>query len=168
MQTLSHALNLTDSPVEPGTTAVVIGRGAVFLALTLSPLVRKILCLDRNSTRLASAERALSALDNVGFRLIDSSSLPVPSESADMVFALEPLDGEGVAGLPDLVRTLRPGGRLYLAPAPALQTTLLRQVLGSLGLDAVQEVGIGLPILPSVVHGRKPIVLPDPQSAALL
>jgi ubiquinone/menaquinone biosynthesis C-methylase UbiE len=139
MQTLNYALDLVKGSVEPDMMVLVIGPGMASLALALAPLVRKVLCLDWDVSRLALAEHSLGDLDNVGFRLLNGPALPVPDESADIMFALGPLDLQRVPAPSDLARVLRQGGRLYILQTTENSMDELRSKLATQGLDAVQD-----------------------------
>ncbi|MCC7355474.1 MAG: methyltransferase domain-containing protein [Anaerolineae bacterium] len=141
MQALNRALDLVIGSLEPEMTVLVIGPGMVSLAVTLAPLVRKVLCLDWEVSRLALAEHSVGNLDNVGFRLLNGPVLPVPDESADVTFAVGPLEpGCIMSSLADLARILKPGGRLYILHDAEAGAEDLRDTLITLGLDATQEV----------------------------
>jgi ubiquinone/menaquinone biosynthesis C-methylase UbiE len=155
MQTLNRALDLVKGSLEPEMTVLVIGPGMASLAVTLAPQVRKVLYLDWEASRLALAERLVGNLDNVGFRLLSGPTLPVPAESADMMFALGPWESERMPSLADLARILRPGGRLCLFHDAESGAEELRNTLVALGFEAMQTALPG-PVAPyPIIYVRK-------------
>jgi SAM-dependent methyltransferase len=166
MQTLDHAWGLAEPPPEAGLTALVVGPELAFFALVLSPLVRKVLYLDWDAARLASAERFLGGLDNVGFRLVNGSHLPLPAESVDMAFTFLPQESGPLAAPADVARVLKPGGRLYVLRSASANPHAFDQFLADLGLELVQEIGPLLSAPLVLVYGRKFPARRDRRSAA--
>lgn len=155
MQTLNRALDLVKGSLEPEMTVLVIGPGMASLAVTLAPRVRKVLCLDWEASRLALAEHSVGNLDNVGFRLLSGPSLPVPDESADMMFALGPLESERMPSLADLARILRPGGRLCIFHDAESGAEEVRNTLVALGFQEIQAALSEPATSHTMIWGRK-------------
>jgi ubiquinone/menaquinone biosynthesis C-methylase UbiE len=124
--------------------------------------------LDRTPAMLARARRRTAALSGPGgIRLTrgDLRALPFPDGAFDAVFSSYAVDvlsaPDGRAALRELVRVLRPGGRLALVtlaparrPAERLWTALARHAPAALG--GSQPVS-----WPSVRRALRPAVRPE-------
>ncbi len=93
-----------------------IGAGTGFLAAGLAPLVKRVYVVDGSAEMLDVARENLSAFDNIEFHKADGASLPFPDESLDAVFANMYLHHmvDPLAAIREMVRILRPGGRLVI------------------------------------------------------
>jgi arsenite methyltransferase len=107
--------------LRPEMVAADVGAGTGFITAGLAPLVKKVYVLDGSPKMLAVARRNLQNFSNLEFREADGLALPLPDGSVDAVFANmylhhipEPLDA-----IRELVRILRPGGRLVITDMDA-------------------------------------------------
>ncbi len=102
--------------LRPEYAVLDMGAGTGFISEAVAPLVRRVYLVDGSEAMLEEAQRNLKHLDNLEFHTADGSHIPLPAESMDVVFAnmylhhcLDPL-----AAIKEMVRVLRPGGRLVL------------------------------------------------------
>jgi len=93
-----------------------VGSGTGFIAAGLAPLVKRVYVVDGSAAMLAVAKKNLGEFSNVEYHEADGSSLPFPAESLDAVFANMYLHHtpDPLAALREMVRVLRPGGRLVI------------------------------------------------------
>ena len=93
-----------------------IGAGTGFVAAGLAPLVKRVYVVDGSAAMLEVARKNLSQFDNVEYHEADGDSLPFPEGSLDAVFANMYLHHttDPLAALREMVRVLRPGGRLVI------------------------------------------------------
>jgi arsenite methyltransferase len=93
-----------------------IGTGTGFMAAGLAPLVRHVHAVDGSTAMLEAARRNLEGFSNVTVKLADGAALPFEDGTLDAVFAnmyLHHCPDPGAA-ISEMVRVLRPGGRLVL------------------------------------------------------
>jgi arsenite methyltransferase len=119
-----------------------IGTGTGFMAAGLAPLVRHVYAVDGSSAMLEAARRNLGEFSNVTVRLADGASLPFEDGALDAVFAnmyLHHCPDPGAA-IAEMVRVLRPGGRLVLTDLDRHEHTWMRQEMADewLGFERVQ------------------------------
>jgi arsenite methyltransferase len=102
--------------LHPGMTVADVGAGTGFISLGLAPLVKHVHVIDGSAPMLDKAHRNLADFDNVEFHKADALSLPLPGASVDAVFANMLLHHcpDPLAALREMVRILRPGGRLVI------------------------------------------------------
>ena len=93
-----------------------VGAGTGFLASGLAPLVEKVHLLDGSAAMLDVARKNLEQFTNLEFHTADGLSLPLPDSSLDTVFANMYLHHcpDPLAAIREMVRILRPGGRLVI------------------------------------------------------
>jgi ubiquinone/menaquinone biosynthesis C-methylase UbiE len=93
-----------------------VGAGTGFLAAGLAPLVEKVHLLDGSAAMLEVARRNLEHFTNLEFHTADGLALPLPDSSLDATFANMYLHHcpDPLAAIREMVRILRPGGRLVL------------------------------------------------------
>ncbi len=98
-----------------------VGAGTGFVSAGLAPLVRRVYMVDGSAAMLDVARKNLSQFGNVEFHEADGSRLPFPSESLDAVFANMYLHhaSDPLAAITEMVRVLRPGGRLVITDMDA-------------------------------------------------
>lgn len=110
------------APIQPGETVLDIGCGAgmdlLLAARKVGPAGQAIgveMTPAMRERALASAARA--GLDNVEVRLADATALPLLDASVDVVISNGVLNlvPEKARAFEEIVRVLRPGGRLQLA-----------------------------------------------------
>jgi ubiquinone/menaquinone biosynthesis C-methylase UbiE len=93
-----------------------VGAGSGFISAGLAPLVSRVHVLDGSPAMLEQARFNLGMCDNLQFQEADGLALPLPDASMDAVFANMYLHHcpDPLAALSEIVRTLRPGGRLII------------------------------------------------------
>jgi arsenite methyltransferase len=98
-----------------------VGAGTGFMAAGLAPLVKRVHVVDGSTAMLEIARRNLEDNDNVIFHQAEGLSLPLPDASLDAVFANMYLHHcpDPKAAILEMVRLLRPGGRLVLTDLDA-------------------------------------------------
>ena len=102
--------------LRPEMVVADIGTGTGFLAAGLAPLVSQVIAVDGSAAMLEAARRNLSTCGNVTIRLADGAELPFEDGSLDAVFANMYLHHctDPQAAVTEMVRVLRPGGRLVI------------------------------------------------------
>ena len=102
--------------LRPEMAVADIGSGTGFVAAGLAPLVKRVYVVDGSAAMLEVARKNLSQFDNVEYHEADGGSLPFPEDSLDAVFANMYLHHtvDPVAAIREMVRVLRPGGRLVI------------------------------------------------------
>jgi ubiquinone/menaquinone biosynthesis C-methylase UbiE len=93
-----------------------VGAGTGFIAAGLASQVQKVYVLDGSEAMLAQARDNLAGHANVVFHVSDGSVLPLPDRSVDAAFANMYLHHctDPAAAIREIVRILRPGGRLII------------------------------------------------------
>ncbi len=119
-----------------------VGGGTGFIASGLAPLVSKVYVLDGSPKMLEIAKRNLQAFGNLEFREADGLALPLPDGSLDAVFANMYLHHtpEPAAAIREMVRILRPGGRLVITDMDTHPYAWLKEEMADvwLGFDRSQ------------------------------
>ncbi|HVN55752.1 MAG TPA: arsenite methyltransferase [Anaerolineaceae bacterium] len=112
---------IANAYLRPEMAVADVGAGTGFVAAGLAPLVKRVYAVDGSAAMLEMAKKKLSQFTNVEFHEADGANLPFPEESLDAVFAnmylhhvLDPL-----AAIREMVRVLRPGGRLVITDMDA-------------------------------------------------
>lgn len=115
--------------LRPEMAVADVGSGTGFITAGLAPLVRRVIVVDGSAAMLEVARKNLSPFNNVEFHLADGSSLPIPDESLDAVFANMYLHhaSDPIAAIQEMVRVLRPGGRLVITDMDEHPYTWLKE-----------------------------------------
>lgn len=102
--------------LRPEMAVADIGAGTGFISAGLAPVVKRVYVVDASPEMLRIAERNLASFDNIEFHEADGLSLPFPEDSLDAVFANMYLHhaADPLAAIREMVRVLRPGGRLVI------------------------------------------------------
>lgn len=127
---------LAKAYLHPEMTVADVGAGTGFLAAGLATLVEKVYLLDGSAAMLEMARKNLAQFDNLEFHVADGLALPLPDASLDAVFANmylhhcpNPLDA-----VREMVRMLRPGGRLIITDMDAHTHEWLKTEMADLWL----------------------------------
>ena len=128
--------------LHPEMVVADVGAGTGFLSAGLAPLVRHVHIIDGAPAMLDVARKNLAAFDNLEFHPADGLSLPLPDASLDAAFANMYLHHcpDPLAAIQEMVRTLRPGGRLVLTDLDTHDHAWLREEMADvwLGFDRAQ------------------------------
>lgn len=102
--------------LRPEMAVADVGAGTGFIAAGLAPLVKRVYVVDGSAAMLDVARKNLSQFDNVEYHEADGTRLPFPEDSLDAVFANMFLHHmvDPAEALREMVRVLRPGGRLVI------------------------------------------------------
>jgi arsenite methyltransferase len=111
-----RAAAISKAYLRPEMAVADIGAGTGFVTAGLAPLVKRVYVVDGSAAMLEVAKKNLSQFDNVEYHESDGLSLPFPGESLDAVFANMYLHHttDPLAAVREMVRVLRPGGRLVI------------------------------------------------------
>ncbi|MBI9050898.1 MAG: arsenite methyltransferase [Anaerolineaceae bacterium] len=106
-----------------------IGSGTGFMAAGLAPLVQKVHVLDGSAAMLEIARQNLSDFSNIEYQQSDGQALDLPDESMDAVFANMYLHHapDPLAAIQEMVRVLKPGGRLMITDMDTHEYTWLKE-----------------------------------------
>lgn len=128
--------------LRPEMAVADIGSGTGFVAAGLAPLVKRVYVVDGSAAMLEVAKKNLSQFSNVEFHEADGSSLPFPEDSLDAVFANMYLHHttDPLAAIREMVRVLRPGGRLVITDMDTHPYTWLKEEMADVwqGFDREQ------------------------------
>jgi len=107
--------------LHPEMTVADVGAGTGFVAAGLAPLVRHVHVLDGSPQMMDVARKNLAQFENLEFHLADGLALPLPEASLDAAFANMYLHHcpDPLAAIREMVRILRPGGRLVITDMDA-------------------------------------------------
>ena len=115
--------------LRPEMAVADVGAGTGFIAAGLAPLVKRVYVVDGSPEMLAVARQNLSAFSNIEFHEADGVALPFPEDSLDAVFANMYLHHapDPLAALQEMLRVLRPGGRLVITDMDSHAHTWLKE-----------------------------------------
>ncbi len=107
---------ITKAYLRPEMAVADIGTGTGFVAAGLAPLVQKVHVVDGSAAMLDVAKKNLSDFDNIEYHEADGAHLPFADASLDAVFTNMYLHhtSDPLAAIQEMVRVLRPGGRLVI------------------------------------------------------
>ena len=107
--------------LSPEMVVADVGTGTGFVIQGLAGKVAQVYGFDESPEMLAVAKRNLAAYDNIEFREAAGKALPLPDGSVDAVFGNMYLhhDPEPEKAIRELVRILKPNGRLILTDLDA-------------------------------------------------
>lgn len=122
--------------LRPEMTVADVGSGTGFVAAGLAPIVQKIFVLDGSPAMLEVARKNLSQFTNIEFHLSDGQSLALPDEAVDTAFANMYLHHcpDPLAAIREMVRILKPGGRLVITDADTHTHTWMKEEMADLWL----------------------------------
>jgi arsenite methyltransferase len=128
--------------LRPEMAVADVGTGTGFVAAGLAPLVREVYAVDGSAAMLEVAQRNLGAFGNVTCKVVDGAALPFEEGSLDAVFANMYLHHcpDPQAAIAEMVRVLRPGGRLAITDLERHEHEWMRTEMADewLGFDRAQ------------------------------
>lgn len=122
--------------LHPSMKVADVGSGTGFMATGLAPLVSQVTALDGSPAMLEVARSKLAAFENVEYQVADGQSLPLPDASQDAAFANMYLHHapDPQAAIREMVRILRPGGRLVITDLDAHEHAWMKEEMADLWL----------------------------------
>ena len=127
--------------LQPYMVVADIGAGTGFMAAGLAPLVSHVHVVDGSAAMLEVARRNLEEFSNVSYHESDGLALPFPDASLEAVFAnmylhhtLDPL-----AAIREMVRILRPGGKLLITDMDSHPYTWLKEEMADVWMGFERE-----------------------------
>lgn len=133
---------ITKAYLRPEMVVADVGAGTGFIAAGLAPLVRRVYLVDGSPGMLDVARKNLSPFNNLEFHIADGQELPFPDESLDAVFANMYLHHcpDPLGAIQEMVRVLRPGGRLVITDLDAHPYAWLKEEMADVwqGFDRTQ------------------------------
>jgi ubiquinone/menaquinone biosynthesis C-methylase UbiE len=107
--------------LRPEMVVADVGGGSGFLSAGLAPLVSRVHLLDGSPAMQEAARKNLQAFDNISYHLSESERLDLPDGSMDAVLANMYLHHcpDPLAAIREMVRVLKPGGRLVITDMDA-------------------------------------------------
>ena len=113
-----------------------IGSGTGFMAAGLAPLVAKVHAVDGSAAMLEVARENLAGFANVELQLADGATLPFEDGMLDAVFANMYLHHcpDPQTAISEMVRVLKPGGRLVITDMEQHEHTWLRDEMADVWL----------------------------------
>lgn len=128
--------------LRPEMVVADVGSGTGFVAAGLAPLVKRVYVVDGSAAMIEVAKKNLNQFTNVEYHEADGASLPFPEESLDAVFANMYLHHatDPLAAIQEMIRVLRPGGRLVITDMDAHPYTWLKEEMADVwqGFDQQQ------------------------------
>lgn len=127
--------------LHPEMTVADVGAGTGFVSAGLALLVQKVHVLDGSPPMLEVARKNLAQFNNLEFHAADGLALPLPDSSQDAVFANMYLHHcpDPLAAIQEMVRILRPGGRLVLTDMDAHTNEWLKTEMSDVWLGFERE-----------------------------
>ncbi len=131
-----RAAAIAKAYLRPEMEVADVGSGTGFIAAGLAPLVKKVHVVDGSPSMLEVARKNLAPFSNAEFHLADGQSLPFPNGSLDAVFANMYLHHcpDPLAAIHEMVRILKPGGRLVITDADAHNYTWMKEEMADVWL----------------------------------
>ena len=130
------------SYLHPDMIVADIGAGTGFVTAGLAPRVKKVHLVDGSRAMLDVARQNLASFANLEFHEADGQSLPLPDASLDAAFANMYLHHcpDPLSAILEIVRTLRPGGRLVVTDMDSHSHAWLKEEMADvwLGFDREQ------------------------------
>ena len=122
--------------LRPDMVVADIGSGTGFMSAGLAPLVAKVYAVDASEAMLEIGRENLAAFGNVELQLSDGATLPFEDGMLDAVFANMYLHHcpDPRAAIAEMVRVLKPGGRLVITDMDQHEHTWLRDEMADVWL----------------------------------
>lgn len=127
--------------LRPEMSVADIGAGTGFLSSALAPLVQQVHAVDASPEMLAVARNNLAGFSNIHYHEAEGQSIPLPSASMDAVFANMYLHHtpDPLAAIREMVRLLKPGGRLIITDLDTHTHTWMREEMADTWLGFERE-----------------------------
>jgi ubiquinone/menaquinone biosynthesis C-methylase UbiE len=108
-----------------------VGTGTGFVVKALAPRVKKVYGIDESAEMLEVAKRNLSGVGNVEWIEASGLQIPLPDGFFDAIFANMYLHHtpDPSAALIEMVRTLKPGGRLVVTDLDQHSQSWMREAM---------------------------------------
>ena len=127
--------------LHPGMVAADIGAGTGFMTAGLAPIIKLVHLVDASEEMVTVARKNLAGFSNVEFHHSDGDHLPFADQSLDAVFANMYLHHtiSPKAAILEMVRVLRPGGRLMISDMVAHANEWLKTEMADVWLGFERE-----------------------------
>jgi ubiquinone/menaquinone biosynthesis C-methylase UbiE len=122
--------------LRPEMVVADVGSGTGFVAAGLAPLVARVYAVDASAAMLEAGKRNLAGFSNIEQRLADGATLPFEDATLDAVFANMYLHHcpDPFAAIAEMVRVLKPGGRLVITDMDRHEREWLRDEMADVWL----------------------------------
>jgi ubiquinone/menaquinone biosynthesis C-methylase UbiE len=131
--------------LRPEMVVADVGSGTGFMAAGLAPLVARVHVIDGSAAMLDVARKNLEMYQNINYHHAEGLSIPLPDGSMEVVFANMYLHHcpDPLAAIKEMVRILRPGGRLVITDMDSHPYTWLKEEMADewLGFERDQIRG---------------------------
>lgn len=128
--------------LRPEMVVADVGAGTGFMAAGLAPLVARVHVIDGSAAMLDVARKNLEAFKNVNYHHAEGLSIPMPDASVEVAFANIYLHHcpDPLSSIKEMVRILRPGGRLVITDMDTHTFTWLKEEMADewMGFDRDQ------------------------------
>jgi arsenite methyltransferase len=128
--------------LRPEMVVADVGAGTGFMTAGLAPLVARVHVIDGSAAMLDVAQKNLETFKNVNFHHAEGQSIPLPDGSVEVVFANMYLHHcpDPLSSIKEMVRILRPGGRLVITDMDTHTYTWLKEEMADewMGFDRDQ------------------------------
>ena len=127
--------------LRPEMVVTDVGSGSGFMAAGLAPLVAQVHVIDRAPAMLEVARRKLAQFANVVFYRADGEQLPLADGAVDVVFANMYLHHchNPQGAIREMVRILRPGGRLMITDLSVHSYTWLQREMADVWMGFTSD-----------------------------
>ncbi len=127
--------------LRPEMVVADIGSGTGFMAAGLASRVAKVIAVDGSAAMLEVNRQDLAGFSNVEQRLADGAALPFEDAALDAVFANMYLHHctDPQAAISEMVRVLKPGGRLVITDMDQHAHTWLRDEMADVWLGFARK-----------------------------
>lgn len=127
--------------LRPEMVVADVGGGSGLMAAGLAPLVTQVHVIDRTPAMLEVARRNLAQFSNVFFHRADGEQLPLVDGAVDAVFANMYLHHcrDPQAAIREMVRILRPGGRLMITDLSAHSYARLQHEMADIWMGFTRD-----------------------------
>lgn len=131
------------SLVKPDAVAVDVGAGTGELLVSLAKTADKVIGVDASEKMLEACRQrvAKAGLENVDLRLGSAESLPLDNEQCDAAFSSMLLHhlGDPSAGVREMARVVKPGGKVVISDLVKHEYDWVREVMADIWLGFSEE-----------------------------